>query len=237
MRIATWNCQGGLDKKLDVIEALNANILVVQECVQDNALASTEGISSAWSPPYEGATKGSGVFARNGWSITTLPRRDDLPWVFPVTIRNEGDMNEVTLLAVWTNKNRNDGRPSYADQFGSVLDAYGPLLTSGRTIIAGDLNASMQGPSSEEHAHNLATVESLGLVSTYHHANGIDHGNESDMTLKWIGQGRQEWFYHCDFIFVPTSMSTDITCQVMPTFEWERRVSDHQPVVAHLRSL
>lgn len=32
MRIATWNCLGGLDSKTDVIDSLAADILVIQEC-------------------------------------------------------------------------------------------------------------------------------------------------------------------------------------------------------------
>lgn len=234
MRIATWNCQDGLDKKLDVVETIDADIVIIQECAERTALGDTPGMSSIWSPPYPGAKKGTGVFCKGDWEIKPASRYDDLPWVLPVTLRNQPHGQDLTLLAMWTNTNKGDGRPPYDEQFSLVLERTASFLPAGRTLIAGDLNASMQGPSIEGHRRNLDRLSSLGMVSAYHHANGHEHGKEPEMTLKWHGRGGQPWFYHCDFIFVPRTLATGMSSRVVNTFDWPRRVSDHQPVVADM---
>ena len=127
-----------------------------------------------------------------------------------------------------------DGRPGYAEQFTQVLDSFGHELSAGDCVVLGDLNASLQGPSRDAHAVNLDRASALGLVSAYHAANDVAHGNEPDMTLKWIGPGRVEYRYHCDFVFVPEAIANRISCYVVPTFSWERSVSDHQPVLVEL---
>ena len=228
MRFATWNCQGGLAKKVDVVRAIAPDVLLVQECQPGVDVGSG---TSLWYPPYEGAAKGTGLFCSNGWSAEWLPRKGSAEWVMPARVRNELLAVEFTLLAVWTNKNNGDNRPGYAEQFSIVLDLYGEVLRSGQCVVAGDLNASIQGPSRQPHEENLARVAALGMVSAYHHAMGCGHGEESDMTLKWVGPGRKEYLYHCDFVFLPQGMAQGTECRVFNTFGWPRRVSDHQPVI------
>jgi hypothetical protein len=58
VRIATWNCRSALDKKIAVVEAINADVLIVQECTPATVLGRQEGITSLWSAPYPSAIKG-----------------------------------------------------------------------------------------------------------------------------------------------------------------------------------
>jgi exonuclease III len=65
MRIVTWNCGGGLRKKLDAIEPFKADILVIQEA--ENPGLSTKAYRD-WAGDYlwvgTNKNKGVGVFSK-----------------------------------------------------------------------------------------------------------------------------------------------------------------------------
>ncbi len=82
MKILTWNCGGALRKKTTYIDAINADILVIQEC--EDPAHSTNPYKK-WAGDYlwagEKKDKGIGVFAQNGHAIQKLVW-DDV-YVFP----------------------------------------------------------------------------------------------------------------------------------------------------------
>jgi exodeoxyribonuclease-3 len=73
MKIVTWNCNGALRKKTKHIDALKADVLVIQECEDPNR--STKAYRH-WSGDYlwvgENKNKGIGIFVRNGNYIEKL---------------------------------------------------------------------------------------------------------------------------------------------------------------------
>lgn len=231
LRLATWNCRGALEKKTSVVEAIDADVLVVQECSEANASRT----SAPWQPPYEGGSKGTAVFSRHPWKASPAPADPNLPWVLPVVLSNSQTLRRITLLAIWANKTKTS--PAYAAQFALLLESYESLIRTRKCLIAGDLNASMQGPSRKPHAQNLQRARDLGLLSAYHHIKGVEHGQEPDMTLRWIGPGRREYFYHCDYIFLPKQLAAGSRCKVLDTFVWNPPVSDHQPVIVDIPAL
>ena len=101
-------------------------------------------------------------------------------------------------------------------------------------VIAGDLNASAQGPSVVPHAVNVRSAAALGLVSVFHHVDRVEHGSESAMTLRWMGPGGIERRYHCDFVFASELLCNETTrVEVGDWGEWiGSGRSDHVPVVA-----
>lgn len=134
---------------------------------------------------------------------------------------------------MWTNVQKDIDRPTYAGQFAATLQSWQSEISLYPTVIAGDLNASMQGPSKQPHAQNIETARSLGLQSAYHIFNNVEHGTEPDMTLKWVGRGKITYYYHCDFIFIPPRFQKNGSCHVDQLFSTsEKHVSDHQAVVA-----
>lgn len=231
LRLATWNCRGAFKKKKHIIEAIDADVLVVQECSKTDALAT----DAPWSPPFENGTKGTAVFCRAPWKASRLEADPTLPWVLPVELSHAHTGRSINLLAFWANKTKTG--PSHAEQFAMLMDSYADMIRSGHCLIAGDLNASIQGPSKRPHARNLRQAEGLGLVSAYHYANRVEHGKEKDMTLRWIGPGRNEHFYHCDFIFVPLTLASGMGSSVIDTFAWTPPVSDHRPVIIDIPGL
>lgn len=231
LRLATWNCRGALDKKSQVVNTIDADVLVVQECSEADLLDT----GGPWCAPYDGGNKGTGVFFRAPWNASVLEADRNLPWVLPVELVNSSTGQRIALLAIWANKTKNS--PTYAAQFALLLESYAHLIRSGGCVIAGDLNASIQGPSRKPHAQNLQRANNLNMVSAYHHTAGIQHGNEPDMTLRWIGRGRREYFYHCDYIFLPKQLAAGSRCKVLDTFVWNPPVSDHQPVIVDIPAL
>ena len=137
MRIVTWNCAGALRRKTAAIDALGADILVVQEC--ENPATSDSGYAD-WAGNYvwTGAIKhkGIGVFARHGVAIEELGwNGDGLAHFLPVRIGGRLD-----LLAVWTQPVV-PSTYSYIGQFWQYLQrhraAFGPDL-----LICGDFNSN-----------------------------------------------------------------------------------------------
>ena len=73
MRISTWNCQMGLEKKIDDLLSLDADVAVVPECSEKSAIAlRRRGLSTLWSG--SNPHKGLGIICRQGWLIRALPR-------------------------------------------------------------------------------------------------------------------------------------------------------------------
>jgi len=84
MRIVTWNCQMGFDKKVDALLSLNPDVAVVPECSEKSTIALQErGYETLWfgSNPR----RGLGVFCRKGWSIRALPPGQER-WIMPVEV-------------------------------------------------------------------------------------------------------------------------------------------------------
>ena len=66
MRLITWNCNGAFRRKREQIDALDADVLVIQEC-EDPAQSNQDYLS--WADNYvwtgNGKNKGIGIFPRS----------------------------------------------------------------------------------------------------------------------------------------------------------------------------
>jgi hypothetical protein len=234
LTIGTWNCRMGAGRKTSAFQRLGCDVLVVPECNETPALATTPGTSFAWKGRYP--RKGIGVFGFGGWRFESVDERDALPWVLPLRMIDPRGEDAGLLLATWTVANSGDGWPSYAAQVTATIDAWEPELRSERVVLAGDLNCSAEGPSANPHLANIQRLEALGVRSAYHAARGVPHGSEPEMTLRWIGPGRVQHTYHCDFVFLSSPALERLRAVEVGTMaEWvESGLSDHAPVVARL---
>ncbi len=74
MRIVSWNCNGAFRKKLHLLEELNADVLVIQEC--ENPAHSQDVRYKQWATNYlwngDNKNKGLGVFAKTNVRLEPL---------------------------------------------------------------------------------------------------------------------------------------------------------------------
>ena len=214
-----------LRRKRDAIEELQCSVLVIQECAEADLAPYGEY-------RFKGpARKGLAVITFDGWSIADSPDDPRLPGMIFVRILNPSGEHVADFGGVWalTGTER-----KYHEQFAQVLDFVRARTSPLPLVIAGDLNASAQGPSVVPHAVNVRSAAALGLVSVFHHVDRVAHGSESAMTLRWMGPGGIERRYHCDFVFASEELCGESTSvEVGDWGVWiESGRSDHVPVVA-----
>lgn len=214
-----------LRRKRDAIEELQCSVLVIQECAEADLAPYGEY-------RFKGpAQKGLAVITFDGWSIADSPDDPRLPGMIFVRILNPSGEHVADFGGVWalTGTER-----KYHEQFAQVLDFVRARTSPLPLVIAGDLNASAQGPSVVPHAVNVRSAAALGLVSVFHHVDRVEHGSESAMTLRWMGPGGIERRYHCDFVFASEQLCNEATrVEVGDWGEWiESGRSDYVPVVA-----
>lgn len=233
MRIGTWNCRLNIDRKRAALDSLRLDVAVIPESSARPSLAEEAGVSHAWTGRRH--EKGLGVFAVGDWSLVTADEGDPLPWCLPVHARHRSG-SELLVLAVWTVKNAGDGRPGYADQFAAVIERWEQQLRCDAVVVAGDLNASLQGPSAGGHRRNLERLASLGTHSAYQLAHGPVGAADEPPTLRWTGRGGRHVHYHCDHVLVSAALTPRVRAAEVGTLaDWvESGFSDHCPVVAEL---
>ena len=224
-----------LDTKRAAVAALAADVAVIPECARTSLLRGESGVSSHWRGSYD--PKGLGVFGFNGWTVEPLDESDPLPWTTPVAVIDPSGKRCFTLVAVWTGTpGKRHGRPGYAAQVAAVVERWNPKLARGEVVLAGDFNCSTEGPALTAHGVNVKRLNALGVHSAYHAYRGLAHGEETEMTLRWIAKGRVPLRYHCDFIFMPTRLLERVRhVEIGHSSDWiEAGLSDHAPVIVEI---
>jgi exodeoxyribonuclease-3 len=235
VRIGVWNCRGAFARHGDAALAeLVPDVLVVPEA-RASALANRQDWLFEHQPHLN---KGTGILIRQGWTVQPVdpPGGVDRLWLRSVRLTPpRPELPSFVLLAFWALGSVHERLPTYAAQFTSVLDTWSDVIASEPTVIAGDFNASATSRSST-HLRNVATAEALGLASAYHAFHQLDHGDERDMTLRWIGRGKVERRYHCDFVFLPAGWVGAV--EGVSVGDWADWInsgrSDHAPVMVEL---
>lgn len=248
MEIISWNCAGALRKKTEYIDKFNADILVIQEC--EDPERSTQAYRD-WAGNYlwhgETKNKGIGIFARNGnkverchWSKEYTQdgfnnfnpaltwRSDDLKVFLPCKVNDE-----ITLLGVWTKKNRSDYF-GYIGQFWKYLQIHRSDLSNGNTIICGDFNSNVMWDKNDSwwnHSDVVQELEDIGLKSVYHYINNEKQGEESMPTF-FLHKNELKP-YHIDYAFVSDDLITDCHIEIGKREDW-MDVSDHIPLTFYL---
>jgi endonuclease/exonuclease/phosphatase family protein len=222
----------GVDRKRPHFDRLAADVIVVPECSRAPLFAQELGVSFAWRGMR--ATKGLGVFGRNGWRVAPREERTEIPWVLPLQVLDARDEKVALLLAIWTVAHR--GGRSYEAQVAAAVTEWAEEIRSEAVILAGDFNCTAQSPAGSRRPTHADLLRDLGAVSAYHAHHGCDHGAEADMTLRWIGPGRVPRRYHCDFVWMSAALAPRLAGVEVGTFaEWiETGISDHCPVIVDL---
>ena len=231
MRIVTWNCNGAFRRKFEPIEALDADILVIQEC--EDPAQSSENYRS-WAGRYlwkgYGKNKGIGIFLRKGRSLAPLDWPGDGYELFLPT-RVDG---EFDVLGVWTQGAAPPGY-GYIGQFWNYLQVNKSRLGSG-TLICGDFNSNRiwDKPNRQwNHSEGVRELEQLGLTSLYHLSTNELAGEESQPTFYLYRHLNRP--FHIDYIFASAQHLPNgwKRMEVGRSADW-LKLSDHMPIVVDL---
>ena len=183
LRIVSWNCNGALRNKLEVIDALRADVLIVQEC--EDPSRSTDAAYRIWASNHlwvgSNKNKGLGVFAREGLSLASeLLDLEPLQLFLPVRIDGYWP-----LLATWTMR-ANSPTFGYIGQLWKFLQSHRIFLDHPAAMVVGDLNSNATWDSWDRwwnHSDVVRDLAELGLESLYHSHFGESQGNESRPTF------------------------------------------------------
>lgn len=231
LRVATWNCNGAFRKKWEAVDALDPDILVVQEC--EDPGRTTDNAYKAWASNYlwTGLTKnkGIGVFVRNGLTLSavTLDYRP-LQLFLPVMVNGVWP-----LLATWTMQ-ANSPTFGYIGQLWKFLQAHKDFLRHPAAMLVGDLNSNAKWDVWDRwwnHSDVVKELADLGLQSHYHRHFEEAQGRESSPTFYM--QRKVDKPYHIDYVFGGPEWAIE-SVEVGQVSDWLHH-SDHMPVVVDLK--
>jgi exodeoxyribonuclease-3 len=231
VRLVTWNCNGALRRKGHLLDELEADVLVVQEC-EDPAEYGADYREWAGDFQWIGDLrfKGLGIFARRGHSLERLRwTGDEFRLFLPVRIGRT-----VDLVGVWTQATK-PASSGYIGQFWRYLQANRKAVTE-QTVFCGDFNSNQIWDKERQignHSQCVDELETEGLVSLYHHALDEAHGSETAPTFYLYRKPERP--FHLDYIFAHRALAQNAECAVRlgVSDEW-LTASDHVPLIVDL---
>lgn len=248
MKILTWNCNGAFRKKVALVDRLDADILVIQEC--KDPLRSTEKYLD-WAGDYlwigESKNKGLGVFPRKNNHIEPLNwegkidlslntknskeisiKNQDLKYFLPCKVNND-----FNLIGVWA-KAANFNNFQYIGQIWLYLQIHRNKLRSKKQVICGDFNSNSIWDKWDQfwnHSEVVKEFQELGFQSLYHFQSGEPQGGESQATFFMYRKTDKP--YHIDYVFLSESLLRRSKLEIPDHREW-LDYSDHIPVVSRI---
>jgi len=232
MKLTTWNCARGFEKKKSVIFSAAPDIAVIQECSRRSAEAAFLDVyAAAW--VGDNPNIGMGVFYRNAdWGVRRLEETTHgIQWVVPFEITGP---ENFTLIAVWACEAKGSKRESYVGQVNRALEEHPDWFENGPVVVAGDFNSNACWDK-ERHGRNhstmVAKLRTCGLASAYHIVSKEEHGKETIPTFHL--QKNREKAFHIDYIFIPDSWQQRPRMTVGDCSGWLPH-SDHCPLTLEL---
>jgi endonuclease/exonuclease/phosphatase family metal-dependent hydrolase len=232
MRLATWNwnSQAGSGAHWDALEALDVDVVTLQECgsaIRDQARAREHSWTCEWQVGREWKSerhrKGLAVLARAPYTVGT-PERSE-PCAISAIISGPAGF-PFRFVGFWAMSPTDSGEDEYPQQATELIQSLPDDDIP--TVVAGDFNASSRN---EHHLRNVASLADLGMISAYHSSRGMEKHTEDwpDPTSYHIWDRSRP--HHMDYVFVPDWWQIETvtvgTFDDYPT----RHLSDHVPIV------
>jgi len=226
MRIVSWNCNMGFEKKRDALLSFQPDIVILQEC-SAKAIEQTVAPFKHW----VGSNRNKGMailgFARHAYQLDPS-YTEEWPWFIPVRV----DDVPLHILGLWACVK--EPRLRYVRVTHQALEHYVSFLGLPHTVFMGDFNSNTRWDLLHRKWSHSSLVEKLGrlgLVSVYHSLRGERQGEEVTPTQFMYRDVMKP--YHLDFAFVSQELLA--TCELMigNPGEWLAK-SDHMPLLLTL---
>ncbi|MFC1719907.1 endonuclease/exonuclease/phosphatase family protein [Pseudomonadota bacterium] len=244
MKLVSWNCNGALRKKTASLDAIDADIFVIQEC--ENPDTSTTQYKQ-WAGDYlwvgTNKNRGLGVFARKQNVLTELDWRGE--HVFKGSVSNHRSLTwsssdlqsflpckingKFTVVGVWTKQNSSPNF-RYIGQFWKYLQVNKQRLSGHKTILCGDFNSNTIWDEPDRwwnHSDVVSELDEMGIHSIYHSQSGFPQGQERTPTFYM--HRKLEKPYHIDYAFVSHDLLGGSMIEFGNPHEW-LAYSDHVPL-------
>jgi exodeoxyribonuclease-3 len=233
MKIVSWNCQGGLRKKLVPILSYNPDILIIQECEGLDKLKFPKEMAPHFSWRSGNHTvKGLAIFCFG--AMRTQPLGVDSPdFQHLVPFRIITEEEELTLFAVWAMGNKECKMERYIGQVWKGINFYDGLIQQRNVILMGDFNSNKIWDYKPRIGNHSAVVNRLkegGIVSLYHTQEKVNHGSEKHPTF--FLQRKLSKPYHIDYCFASKNLTWYI--QIGVPAKW-LSLSDHMPLIVDIK--
>lgn len=230
MKVVTWNCNGAFRKKFEAIDALNADILVIQEC--EDPLQCSDSSYKNWAKNYlwvgDTKHKGLGVFCKDHIQLNKNDwENNDTKYLISARINKTFD-----LIAVWTQRN-NSVTYEYIGQFWKYLQVNRENMNE--CIVLGDFNSNKIWDRMRRvcnHSDVVRELEEIGIFSLYHKHHNRVQGEEVHPTFYMYRNLAKP--YHIDYIFVSRQMIPSTTSFEIGDSTFWLTISDQLPVIAVL---
>ena len=228
MRILSWNCNGAFRKKVHLLEKLQLDIAIIQECEKLEHWDQLGAYDWLWQG--ERTSKGLGVFSFNSETkLKALPMPvEHNHWFLPFKVNQS-----IQIMAVWAMNHRNNPvidniQPTYR-----TITTHSAIFKE-MDLIAGDFNNNVlwdKGPSRKYDkglfSESLEVLSKMKLESLYHHSTGEQFGEESKATL-YLQRNLQKP-YHVDYAFVKKELLPRTNFRELEEKFW-LEASDHMPL-------
>lgn len=217
-----------LPKKASRLLALEPDVAVVQECASSAELTGMVRVGWTGRQP----TKGLAVFARSSLGAVVAdeiwdPTRE---WFLPVRLASV----ELDVLAVWAMHGRGQENRPKRGRIHVAMEHYRMFLSSGRTMLIGDLNDNVtwDTPTNPSFARLTALLGDMGMINVYHARTGEMPGRESRGSFFFYR--RVDRPYLIDHAYLPRSWVGHVTeMELGAPGDW-LDLSDHTPLVVDL---
>jgi exonuclease III len=238
MRILTWNCNGKFREKYKLLDEVDADVVVIQEC--ENPQLVTSKIYQDWAKNYlwtgDNKNKGVGIFAKEGISLQKLDwdisvdygasKTGQLKYFIPCSIDNR-----ITLIGAWC---YGTDLPTfgYIGQFWLFLQKHKSKMT--QTIIAGDFNSNEKWDREDRwwnHSDVVRELDEIDIESVYHFHTRHQQGKEKHWTyFQHRHCDNPKKCFHIDYIFMNKDFLKDLkTFEIGESKKWIKS-SDHMPM-------
>lgn len=221
MKIVSWNCRGKFREKYHAIQALCADIYVIQECENPAKYKKDfEGFLSNYIWYGEKDSKGLAIFVTpkikmesNNWPVYCLRH------FISVKINDE-----IDLVGVWASA-------PYIEEY-YIYQSINIDKYREHTVLIGDFNSNAIWDKEHGKRNHGAVVKELqqkGIVSAYHYLTGEQAGSEQKKTFRLYKHEDKQ--YHIDYCFASPKFIKKF--EIFDFEEWVE-YSDHVPIRVEL---